>query len=101
MRHRTLFHSLTEIDPATKFARKSPLTPDSINHFFLESGHMMEYYELGPEGKRIVALFWEAGELVIPSHAQSKFLGLDELRPGAVIPYGSMIRALRSDPDFR
>ena len=51
--------------------------------------------------ERIVALFWEAGELVIPSHVQSKFLGLDKLRPGGVIPYGSMIRALRSDPDFR
>jgi hypothetical protein len=100
MRRRTLFHFLTGTDVTVKTPRKRPLTPDAINHFFLEKGHVMEYYKVGPEEKRVVALFWGPGELVIPSHPKSIFLELDEITTG-VVTYGKMIRQLRRDPAFR
>jgi hypothetical protein len=92
---------LTGTDVHVKFPQKRPLSPDSINHFYLEEGHMMEYYKIGPEEKRIVVFFWEAKEFVIPSHAyHSIFKPLDETVTSA-IAYGKMIRQLRCDPQFR
>ena len=100
MRRRTLFHFLTGEDPSVIYPRKRLLAPEAINHFFLEEGHVMEYYLVGPEKKRVVALFWGPGELVIPSHPQSIFKELDEAMTG-VVTYGKMIRKLRRDLEFR
>jgi hypothetical protein len=99
MRRRTLYHILTGADVSVKIPRKRPLTPDAINYFYLEKGHVMEYYEIGQLKKRVVALFWGPNELVIPSSNASKFDWLDEVQPTAPT-YGKIIRKLRHDPMF-
>jgi hypothetical protein len=59
---------------------------------------MIEYFKIGPGKKRVVALFWEAPEGVIPSHAyRSIFEPLDETL-GMTVRVGNMFEALRQYP---
>jgi hypothetical protein len=76
---KTLFHELTGLDPQVMGLKPSPVTPESISYTLLFSGYLMEYFRVGPNGKKVVALFWGPQEHVVPSHrGLSKFHSLKD-----------------------
>jgi len=96
-----LFRPFSGLNVPEHYPQTQPLTPESINYFFLKKGHMIEYYQPGPEQRRIVVFFWEAPECVIPSHAFHSILEpLDRIEK-MTIRYGGMIRVLRRFPLMR
>lgn len=96
---KTLFHELTGADPSMKAVKLKPLTADTVNYFFIETGHAMEYYREGDE--KIVALFFGPMELVLPSHlVYSRFKVFDGDMV-SITTHGKMIRHLRRDPVLR
>ena len=99
---RTLFHYLLGID-CQKLAslRSDEPKPDSERYSFLEKGHVMEVILVGEEKKRIVTLFFEPNEMVIPSDA--KFSLLVSLDSCSTLPftYGNIIRTLRDFPETK
>jgi hypothetical protein len=98
MLKKTLFHELTGADIRANSERPTPLTPDTVNHFFLKSGHVMEFFQIGDDAKKVVSLFFGPEEYVLPSHyAFSTFVGLDKTTI-AELSYGSIIRTLRKFP---
>jgi hypothetical protein len=64
----SLSHALTGLNPLTTSGPTIALTPTTVNYFFLERGHVMEYFRFGPGGKRVVALSFGPEEFVLPSH---------------------------------
>lgn len=98
MLQKTLFEELTGEDRRTRPEKNKPLRPDTINYFFVEEGHVMEYYQADDE--KIVALFFGPWEFVLPSHADySRFTFFDRCMNGAFM-HGQVIRALRRDPEL-
>lgn len=96
---KTLFHELTGVDPRVKPDYPAVLTPDTVNYFFLSKGHVMEYYRIGPQAKKVVALFFGPEEFVLPGHAAfSCFEALDDAATDQ-LTYGTVIRALRNFTD--
>jgi hypothetical protein len=96
MLHKTLFHELTGVDPRIKADRPALLTPDTVSYFFLAKGHVMEFYRIGPQAKKAVALFFGPEEFVLPSHHDfSGFAPLDKVEV-ANLSHGTIIRALRN-----
>jgi hypothetical protein len=96
MLQKTLFHELTGVDPRIKADQPALLTPDTVNYFFLAKGHMMEYYRIGPQAKKVVALFFGPEEFVLPSHTDfSTFVVLDTADTEQ-LSHGAIIRALRN-----
>jgi hypothetical protein len=95
MLKRTLFHELTGADPRVAAFPPVKLTPDSVNYAYLAKGHVMEYYLIGHQAKKVVALFFGPQEYVIKSHAA--FSTLESLDDAAIdtLPYGAIFRALR------
>ena len=71
---------LTGLSPWTAPGQPAPPKPDTVNYFFLEQGHVMEYFRFGPADKKIVSLFFGPGEFVLPSHLHFSCFGmLDEV----------------------
>jgi hypothetical protein len=96
MLHKTLFHELTGVDPRVKADRPALLTPDMVSYFFLAKGHVMEFYRIGPQAKKVVALFFGPEEFVLPSHHNfSGFAALDKVEVEN-LSHGTVIRALRN-----
>lgn len=96
MLHKTLFHELTGVDSSDRPEKIKPLTPDTVNYFFNENGHVMEYYE--GENEKIIALFFGPWEFVLPSHVDySRFTVFDGDKVG-IFTYRKVIRGLRRDP---
>jgi hypothetical protein len=95
MLKRTLFHELTGADPRVIGRLPIKLTPDSVNYSYLVKGHVMEYYLIGRQAKKMVALFFGPEEYVIKSHAA--FSTLECLDDASIesLPYGAIFRALR------
>jgi len=99
---RTLFHHLLEIDSQKQAAlRSTEPEPNSERYVFLAKGHIMEVILIGEDERRIVSLFFEPDEMVVPSDA--KFSHLESLDSGETIPftYGTIIRTLRNFPETR
>jgi hypothetical protein len=95
---RTLFHELIGDDPGNEVVPPKPLTPDSVNYFFIENGHVMEYYPLVEE--KVIAMFFGPMELVPMSHLVcSRFEFFDGATAG-ILKHGDVFRLLRRDPDF-
>jgi len=96
MRKKTLFHELTGVDPRIKGDRPTLLTPDTVSYFFLAKGHVMEFYRIGPQAKKVVALFFGPEEFVLPSHTDfSGFAALDKVETEE-LSHRTIIRALRN-----
>lgn len=90
---------LTGLSPWTAPGQPAPPKPDTVNYFFLEQGHVMEYFRFGPADKKIVSLFFGPGEFVLPSHLHFSCFGmLDEVVTDP-LTYGTVIRALRNYGD--
>jgi hypothetical protein len=95
---KTLFHELAGEYPGYEIVQPKLLTPDSVNHFFIEDGFVMEYYP-GEDGK-IIAMFFGPMELVLPSHlVYSRFQFFNEAMTG-IMTHGDVFRCLRRDPVF-
>jgi hypothetical protein len=96
MLHKTLFHELTGVDPRIKGDRPTLLTPDTVSYFFLAKGHVMEFYRIGPQAKKVVALFFGPEEFVLPSHTDfSGFAALDKVETEE-LSHRTIVRALRN-----
>lgn len=96
MQIKTLFHELTGVDPCVKADHPTPLAPDTVSYFFLAKGHVMEYYRIGPQAKKVVALFFGPEEFVLPSHNDfSSFAALDTVDTEE-LSHSTIIRALRN-----
>lgn len=95
MLKRTLFHELTGADPRVTGKLPVKLTPETVNYAYLVKGHVMEYYQIGPHAKKVVALFFGPKEFIIKSHAA--FSTLESLDDASMdtLPYGAIFRALR------
>ena len=79
MDRRILADTLTDMNIFGQFPARKPPTPDSINHFMLRKGHIIEYIKLGAEKKRLIVFFWEAPELRYSDHNYHSILEpLDE-----------------------
>jgi len=95
---RTLFHELIGDDPRNEVVQPKVLTPDSVNYFFIENGHVMEYYPC--EEEKIIVMFFGPMELVPMSHLVcSRFQFFDDAMVG-IVKHGDVFRLLRQDPDF-
>ena len=87
---------LTGLNPYTTGGPLTALKPTTVNYFFLERGHVMEYFRLGSGEKRVVGLFFGPREFVLPSHTGfSCFQELDRVQTDR-LPYRAVIRALRN-----
>jgi hypothetical protein len=96
-----LFKPFSGLCVPEHYPQTHPLTPDSINYFFLRQGHVIEYYQPAPGQKRIVVFFWEAPDCVIPCHAYDSILEPLDKIDKMTITYGGMIMALRRFPLMR
>ena len=97
-----LFNHFIGIEPKKRVA--SPpvdLRPDSGRYTFLEQGHVMEFLLIGEQKKRIVSLFFEPNDFVIPSHpVYSHLVSLDDCKT-LVFNYSTIVRILREFPDTK
>jgi hypothetical protein len=74
------------------------LGPESKSYAFLEQGHVMEFLLIGKEKRKIVSLFFEPNDIVIPSHpVYSHLVSLDDCK---MLPfnYSTIFRMLREFP---
>lgn len=93
----TLFHVLTGIDPKARLKGGRDPNTGLGNGFFINEGHVMEFYPIGG-GKRAISLFFGPKEFVLPSHPfLSAIVALDDMEIGKV-EHGDMLRILRDHP---
>ena len=71
-------------------------TADSESCFFIESGHVMEFFEVN--FKKIIFLFFGPGEFVIRCHPDSDLESLDDVH-GQQFLHRDVIKTLREFPE--
>lgn len=98
MRDLTLFRAMLGLPPSANFLKglDGPKA-DSPSCFFIEKGHIMEYIEMN--SKKVVCLFFEPGEFVIPCHPTfSTLKSLDDVH-GGNFSHWAIISTLRKFPE--
>ena len=102
MHNLNLFKTLLGIPAEARFEGKMrEMEPDEQSFCFSEAGYVMEYIELEPDKKKIVSLFFGAGECVVRCHPElSKISSLTELK-AQTLTHGQVFRTLRMFPESR
>jgi len=102
MRLSALFSTLVGDLPSAKSTKPLlQLKPNTPVCAFIEKGHVIEYIEVGPERKRVVALFFGPREFAV--HCNLQFSNFQALDKGTINPFthGQIIRMLRKFPESR
>jgi hypothetical protein len=89
------------LPPAKSNEPSPPLTSNTLVCSFIEKGHAIEYIEVGPERKRVVALFFGPDEFAIRCHlGYSKLEALGNVRSN-LFTHGQVMHMLRKFPESR
>jgi len=77
MKRNELFQLLTN-SCSTDPKKSRPTGFNDIHEYDLvDGGHVVEYYEVGPEKKKVLAMLFESGDLIFRSHPSSRFENVD------------------------
>ena len=94
-----LIDTLFQMQGISQIAAKlAPLFPSTQVAFFIENGHLMEVFDLGLPGKKIVSLFFGPREFVAKCHPFSQLVALDNAQ-GNSFTHGQVITLLRKFPE--
>ena len=102
MRYSALFSTLVGSLPQAKDPAPLPkITTATPTCTFIEKGHVMEYILVGPEQKKVVALFYGPQEFAVHCHPQySNLVSLDDVKNNP-FTHGDIMHMLRKFPESR
>jgi hypothetical protein len=77
MKRKELFRLLTDSCIADPGKSKPAFFNDIHEYDLVDNGHVIEYYEVGPGKKKVLAMLFECGDMIFRSHPSSSFENVD------------------------